>query len=764
MTNQEVKKIYYTYTDEAPMLATHSFLPMIQCFAKPANVEIELADISLAGRILSQFPEKLDETQRIPDWLSKIGQIARDDKDANIIKLPNISASIPQLNDAIKELQGAGYKIPDYEDAKEKYAKVLGSAVNPVLREGNSDRRAADAVKKYAQNNPHKLLPWTSDCKSSVEHMAEGDYFGSEQSTTMKAATTASIEFYESTTGYGNGKNPDVLKSGIALQKGEVVDCSVMSCSKLREFYQGCIDKAKKDDVLLSLHLKATMMKKSDPIFFGHAVRVYYKDVFDKYEKEFKHAGVNPNMGMADMEAKIHKNLDATKAAEIIAAIQRVYETQPPLAMVNSDKGITNLHSPNDVIIDASMPNVVRDSGGMWCPDSAPGARDSCLKDTMCMIPDRSYAGIYKASLDFCRENGQFDVTTMGHVPNVGLMAQKAEEYGSHDKTFEIAAAGKVKVLDAERHVIFEQDVCEGDVFRMCQVKDAPIKDWVKLAVTRVKNSVSPMAPGGMPAIFWLDVENRAHDREIQKKIDEYLPEQLQKQGVDSWQLRTMKPVDAINESMKRSKNGHSTISCTGNVLRDYLTDLFPILELGTSAKMLSIVPLLQGGGLYETGAGGSAPKHIEQLIEKGHLRWDSLGEFLALAESLDELGQKSNNANATVLAQALKSANTKFLDAAKGPGRSPGNLCTRGSHFYLCMYWAEALANQNDNQELKKKFAPMYDEMKANEDAIVAAFKENHKTAPHDIGGYFKVDAQKADVAMRPCKQLNEIITRYSA
>jgi isocitrate dehydrogenase len=775
-----MSKIIYTHTDEAPMLATYSFLPIMQTFCKPAEVKVEIRDISLSGRVLAHFPESFthfDEATKkkvmLPyfgDHLAELGKWTQE-SEANIIKLPNISASIPQLNACIKELQEQGFKLPEFpmepkndeeKAIKAKYAIALGSAVNPVLREGNSDRRVADAVKQYAKKHPHKMGAWSKDCKSHVTSMQDGDYVASEKSLTMSKPDTVKIVFIKAddpserkscfSVLRGKKKEEKILKEGVKLQEGEVIDTAVMDTTKLRQFYQQSIDECKEQGVLLSLHLKATMMKTSDPIYFGHLVSVYYKEVLDKYAVEMQKIGFNPNLGIGELYKKLPKLEDPERQKEIEDAITAVYKTQPPLAMVDSDKGITNLHSPNDIIIDASMPVVVRDSGKMWTPDGAFGYEKSQLHDVKCCIPDRSYAGIYQECLDFCRVNGQFDVKTMGNVPNVGLMAQKAQEYGSHDKTFEMSGDGVVAVIDTAGKTLMEQTVKKGDVFRMCQVKDEPIRDWVKLAVSRAKAT-------GAKTVFWLD-KDRSHDAEIIAKVNKYLPEH-DTNGLD---MEILAPVKAIRVSMERAKAGDDTVGCTGNVLRDYLTDLFPILELGTSAKMLSIVPLLKGGGLYETGAGGSAPKHIQQLIDEGHLRWDSLGEFLALQVSMEELALKSNNAPGKVLAKALNTANCKFLDSNKGPGRKKGDLCTRGSHFYLCMYWAEALSLQDEDADLKAKFTEMYEELKSNEETIVAAFKSFYKQAPVDIGGYYHPDPVKTEAAMRPVPSFNAIIDKYNS
>jgi isocitrate dehydrogenase len=739
MTNQ-TPKIIYTLTDEAPALATYSLLPIIKAFSKPANLAVETRDISLAGRILSSFPDFIDEAQRQSDDLQELGELAKT-PDANIIKLPNISASIPQLCEAIKELQEQGYSIPDYpvkpanekeEDIKARYSKILGSAVNPVLREGNSDRRVAGPVKIYAQQNPHSMGEWSKDSKSHVAHMSQGDFYGSEKSHVVSKAGSVSIVLT-------NEQGEDsVLKASVKLQKDEVIDAGVMSASALRDFYEAQMQDAKQNDVMLSLHLKATMMKVSDPVMFGHAVTVYYKDVFAKHAELFAELGVNTKNGLGDVYAKI-ESLPADKKAEIEADIQAVYATRPKLAMVDSDKGITNLHVPNDVIVDASMPAAIRASGKMW------GA-DGQLHDTKAMIPDRCYADVFQETIEFCQKHGAFDVTTMGNVSNVGLMAQKAEEYGSHDKTFILKESGTVKVLDESGTVVIEHNVEKGDIWRMCQTKDAPIQDWVKLAVNRAKAT-------GQPAIFWLD-EQRAHDANLIKIVQRYLKDH-DTSGLD---IQIMSPVKAVRYTLERVKKGDNTISVTGNVLRDYLTDLFPILELGTSAKMLSIVPLLAGGGLYETGAGGSAPKHAQQLAEEGHLRWDSLGEFLALAVSLEDLGHKTNNQKALVLANALNEATGKFLDHDRSPLRSVGEVDNRGSHYYLSLYWAEALAEQTKDQELKDIFSDVATKLEEKRTDIVKELSSAQGTSV-DLGGYYHPDQAKASKAMRPSATLNSII-----
>ncbi|ELV8683215.1 NADP-dependent isocitrate dehydrogenase [Vibrio fluvialis] len=738
----EKPTIIYTITDEAPALATYSLLPIIQSFTASSGINVDTRDISLAGRILANFPEHLKEEQRIGDALAELGELAQT-PEANIIKLPNISASIPQLKAAIKELQDKGYALPNYpeepstyeeEAIKATYDKIKGSAVNPVLREGNSDRRAPASVKNYAKKNPHSMGAWSKDSQSHVSSMEDKDFFGSEKSVTLSGATQVSIEFV------GNDGSTKVLKKPFALQDKEIIDTSVLSKKALIEFFEKEIADAKAQNVLLSLHMKATMMKVSDPVIFGHAVKVYYKDVFAKYGKVFEELGVDVNNGLGDVYAKI-QTLPEAQRTEIEAAIQAVYDTQPPLAMVDSDRGITNLHVPSDIIVDASMPAMIRSSGQMWGPDGK-------QKDTKAMIPDRCYSGVYQAVIEFCKENGAFDPTTMGSVPNVGLMAQKAEEYGSHDKTFILDADGAVRVVDAEGNVLLEQAVEAGDIFRMCQVKDAPIQDWVKLAVTRARAS-------GAPAVFWLD-EARAHDAELIKKVNQYLPEH----DTTGLEIKILSPVEATKFSLVRIKQGLDTISVTGNVLRDYLTDLFPILELGTSAKMLSIVPLMNGGGLFETGAGGSAPKHVQQVQKENHLRWDSLGEFLALAASLEHLSVVTGNAKAQVLADALDKATGKFLDTNKSPSRKVGELDNRGSHFYLAMYWAEALAEQTADADLAAEFAPIAQQLKDNEEKIVAELNGAQGVAG-DLGGYYLPEFEKASPLMRPSATLNHIVDR---
>ena len=732
-------KIIYTKTDEAPALATYSLLPIIKAFTDAAGIDVELRDISLAGRIIANFPDNLTDAQKIDDALSELGELART-PDANIIKLPNISASIPQLTAAIAELQSQGFDIPRFPEEPKtdeerkihaRYSRVLGSAVNPVLREGNSDRRVAAAVKAYAKANPHSMGEWSADSKTEVAHMNDGDFYSSEQSVIVDEAGDVRIEFE-------SGGETTVLRESVALQANEVIDASRMDCSALREFLESAIDEAKQKDVLLSLHLKATMMKVSDPIMFGHAVTVYYKDVFDKHASLFEELGVDPDNGLGDVYAKIASLPDEQREA-IEADIAAVYETRPRMAMVDSDKGITNLHVPSNVIIDASMPAAIRSSGKMWGPDGK-------LDDTLAIIPDRNYAGIYQAIIDFCKANGAFDVPTMGNVSNVGLMAQKAEEYGSHDKTFEIPADGTVRVVDADGNVLMEHNVGKGDIWRMCQTRDLPIRDWVKLAVNRARQT-------GSAAIFWLD-ENRAHDRNLIGLVNTY----LQDHDTDGLDIRILSPVDAMIKTCQRVKAGEDTISVTGNVLRDYLTDLFPILELGTSAKMLSIVPLLAGGGLYETGAGGSAPKHVQQFLDEGHLRWDSLGEFLALAVSIEDLADKTGNERARVLAEALNVANSRYLTENESPSRKVNELDNRGSHFYLARYWAEAVAAQSDEAELAGTFAEAAKALADNEATILDELKAAQGAAV-DIGGYYRPDDALASAAMRPSATLNGII-----
>lgn len=732
-------KIVWTKTDEAPLLATYSFLPIVQAITATAGIDVELRDISLAGRILASFPEFLKEDQKIADALAELGQLATT-PEANIIKLPNISASIPQLKGAIAELQQAGYAVPNYPDeattdeeksAKAKYAKVLGSAVNPVLREGNSDRRAPKAVKNYAKANPHKMGAWAKDSKTKVSSMTSGDFYGSEQSVTVENEGQFKIEFVDE-----QGAVTE-LKGLSALKAGEVIDSSTLSLTALKAFVADAIAEAKAAGVLLSAHLKATMMKVSDPIIFGAVVETYFADVFAQYGDLFKELGINKNNGLGEVYAKIAGH---AKEAEVKAAIDAAIANGPALAMVNSDKGITNFHVPSDVIIDASMPAMIRIGGKMW-------NKDGQEEDTIAMVPDRCYAGVYEATIEDCKEHGALDPKTMGSVPNVGLMAQKAEEYGSHDKTFQAAGNGVIRVVDAEGNVFMEQKVETGDIFRMCQTKDAPIQDWVKLAVNRARLSETP-------AVFWLD-ENRAHDREIIKKVEKYLPN-FDTTGLD---IRILSPIDATKFSLERIRKGEDTISVTGNVLRDYLTDLFPILEVGTSAKMLSIVPLMNGGGLFETGAGGSAPKHVEQFLQEGYLRWDSLGEFLALGASLEHLSQTQNNPKALVLAETLDEATEKFLANDKSPARRVGQIDNRGSHFYLTLYWAQALAAQTKDAELAEKFATVANvltenEAKINEELIAA---QGHA---QNIGGYYFPNDELAAKAMRPSETLNNAIS----
>ncbi len=739
--SNKTSKIIYTKTDEAPALATESLLPIVKAFTATAGIEVETRDISLAGRVLANFPEKLKDDQKISDDLTELGELAKA-PEANIVKLPNISASIPQLKACIAELQSQGFDIPSYpesaetqadKDIKLKYAKVLGSAVNPVLREGNSDRRVAGPVKEYAQNNPHRMGAWSKDSKSHVSNMSDKDFYGSEKSHTLESATDVKIQFVST------NDEVTVLKEKTALLAGEVIDCSVMNKNALRAFLAEQVKDAKEKGVLFSVHLKATMMKVSDPIIFGHVVSVFFDDVFTKYATEFKTIGVNPNLGLGDLYNKL-ENLPADKKAEIEVALKTALDNGPRMAMVDSDKGITNLHVSSDVIIDASMPAAIRTSGQMWGPDGK-------AADTKFVIPDRCYAGIYAETVDFCRENGAFDPKTMGNVSNVGLMAKKAEEYGSHDKTFEMAADGKVQVVDASGNVLMEQMVEAGDIFRMCQTKDVAIKDWVKLGVNRAKAT-------GQPAVFWLD-EKRAHDASLIKKVNTYLKDH----DTNGLEIKILSPEEAIKFTLDRVKKGEDTISVTGNVLRDYLTDLFPILELGTSAKMLSIVPLLAGGGLFETGAGGSAPKHVQQFVDENHLRWDSLGEFLALGVSIEDLAEKNSNEKAKVLATALDVANSKFLRNDKSPSRKVGELDNRGSHFYLAMYWAEALANQNENEELKNHFAPISAKFIENEKSIVKELNDAQGVKV-DMGGYYHADATKVAMAMRPSETLNSILS----
>ncbi len=739
--SETTSTIIWTQIDEAPALATYSLLPIVQAFTKGTGVSVETRDISLAGRIIANFPEPLSEAQRIPDYLSQLGELTLK-PEANIIKLPNISASIPQLKEAIRELQGKGYAVPDYPEAPKddderaiqaRYAKVLGSAVNPVLREGNADRRSPLSVKAFSKKHPHKLGPWSADSKCHVAHMTGGDFYGSENSTTVPKATEVRYEFVAA-----DGATT-VLKKKMAVLEGEILDTAVMHVNALRSFYEEQLAQAKAEGLLLSLHLKATMMKVSDPVMFGHAVSVFFKDVFEKHAATFRELGVNPNFGLGDLYAKI-QGLPAEKRAEIEADIKAVYAARPPLAMVDSDKGITNLHVPSDIIVDASMPVVVRESGRMWGPDGK-------LHDTKALIPDRCYATTYKTIIEDCKRHGALDPATMGSVPNVGLMAQKAEEYGSHDKTFIAPAAGVIRlVVESTGETLLQQKVEAGDIFRSCQTKDIAIRDWVKLAVRRAKAT-------GAPAVFWLD-RRRAHDAQVIAKVETYLKEQ-DTTGLD---IRILEPVEAMTLSLERIRKGLDTISVTGNVLRDYLTDLFPILEIGTSAKMLSIVPLLAGGGLFETGAGGSAPKHVQQFQKEGYLRWDSLGEFSALTASLEHIGSTFGNQRAALLAETLDQAVGKFLDGNKSPARKVGQIDNRGSHYYLAMYWAEALASQSKDKELQARFSGVArqlaaNEAKINEELIGAQGK------PVDMGGYYLPDPVKTAAAMRPSPTLNAII-----
>jgi isocitrate dehydrogenase len=735
-------RIIYTITDEAPALATYSFLPIVNAFTRAADINVETRDISLAGRIIANFPDNLTEAQKQADALAELGELAKT-PDANIIKLPNISASIPQLKAAISELQSQAYDIPEFpeepataeeKDIRARYARVLGSAVNPVLREGNSDRRVAGPVKEYARKHPHSMGAWSSDSKSHVASMPDGDFYASEKSVVLQTAGDVKIELV------GDDGNIHVLKEKTPVLAGEVIDSSVMSVKALRAFFETAMQDAKQEGVLLSLHMKATMMKVSDPIIFGHAVNVYFKDVFAKHATTFDKLGVDTRNGLGDVYAKISTLPDAERKA-IEADIDAVYSTRPELAMVNSDEGITNLHVPSDIIIDASMPAAIRSSGKMWGPDGK-------LHDTKAMIPDRNYAGVYQATIDFCKEHGAFDPATMGSVSNVGLMAQKAEEYGSHDKTFEIPVSGDMQVTDASGTILLENKVEQGDIWRMCQTKDIPVQDWVRLAVSRARIT-------GQPAIFWLD-ENRAHDARLIAKVEKY----LQDHDTNGLDIRIMAPFEATLYTLERVKAGKNTISVTGNVLRDYLTDLFPILELGTSAKMLSIVPLLAGGGLFETGAGGSAPKHVEQLTKENHLRWDSLGEFLALAVSLEDMEQKTGSAKVKVLAAALNAANSQFLNNNKSPSRKVGELDTRGSHFYLALYWAQALAEQDHDAELKAVFTPVAEQMTSNEAKIVEELN-SVQGKPVDLGGYYRPDHDKTSQIMRPSTTLNAIIKK---
>ena len=736
-----MSKIIYTKIDEAPALATYSLLPIIQAFTRGSGIELETRDISLAGRILSTFPEKLKPEQQISDHLAELGKLTQS-PEANIIKLPNISASVPQLKDAIRELQDKGYALPDYPEnpqteedhsVKSRYAKVLGSAVNPVLREGNSDRRAANSVKRYAQQHPPRLKAWDPDSKTRVAHMEEGDFYGSEKSAVIGDTQGVRIEFVDP-----NG-SVTVLKEKVELTPGDVIDTSVMNVRKLRQFYSDQIEQCQKDQVLLSLHLKATMMKVSDPVLFGHAVSIYYRELFEKHSELFEELGINPNNGLGDVNAKI-QNLPQEQQDQIKQDIEGIYQNRPELAMVDSDKGITNLHVPNNVIIDASMPVVIRDGGKMWGPDGT-------LQDTLALIPDRCYATMYQEVIEDCQKNGAYDPSTMGNVANVGLMAQKAEEYGSHDKTFFASGTGTIRLVDESGNSMLEQNVEKGDVFRMCQVRDAPIQDWVKLAVKRARET-------GSPAVFWLDPE-RQHHACLIEKVNNCLEEE-NTEGLD---LRILAPVEAMRFSLERIRRGEDTISATGNVLRDYLTDLFPILELGTSARMLSIVPLMKGGGLFETGAGGSAPKHVQQFLEEGHLRWDSLGEMLALGVSFEHLASVHDNATAKIFSETVDQAVGQYLENRRSPSRKVHELDNRGSHFYFALYWAQALAEQEADPELQSRFSNIAGELSDNETKILGEL-DAAQGDPVDIGGYFMPDDQKASEAMRPSQTLNKIIS----
>mgnify|MGYP001332858943 FL=1 len=736
-----MSKIIYTKIDEAPALATYSLLPIIQAFTRGSGIELETRDISLAGRILSTFPEKLKPEQQIPDHLAELGKLTQY-PEANIIKLPNISASVPQLKDAIRELQDKGYALPDYPEnpqteeehsVKSRYAKVLGSAVNPVLREGNSDRRAANSVKRYAQQHPPRLKAWDPDSKTRVAHMEEGDFYGSEKSAVIGDTQGVRIEFVDQ-----NG-SVTVLKEKVELTRGEVIDTSVMNVRKLRQFYSDQIEQCQKDQVLLSLHLKATMMKVSDPVLFGHAVSIYYSELFEKHLELFEELGINPNNGLGDVNAKI-QNLTKEQQDQIRQDIDGIYQKRPELAMVDSDKGITNLHVPNNVIIDASMPVVIRDGGKMWGPDGK-------LQDTLALIPDRCYATMYQEVIEDCQKNGAYDPSTMGNVANVGLMAQKAEEYGSHDKTFFAPGSGTIRLVDESGNSMLEQNVEKGDVFRMCQVRDAPIRDWVKLAVKRARET-------GSPAVFWLD-PMRQHHACLIEKVNSCLEEE-NNEGLD---LRILAPVEAMRFSLERIRKGEDTISATGNVLRDYLTDLFPILELGTSARMLSIVPLMKGGGLFETGAGGSAPKHVQQFLEEGHLRWDSLGEMLALGVSFEHLASVHENTAASIFSETVDQAVGQYLENRRSPSRKVHELDNRGSHFYFALYWAQALAAQEEDPELQSRFSSIAGELSDNEHKILEEL-DAAQGDPVDIGGYFMPDDQKASEAMRPSQTLNKIIS----
>lgn len=736
-----MSKIIYTKIDEAPALATYSLLPIIQAFTRGSGIELETRDISLAGRILSTFPEKLKPEQQISDHLAELGKLTQS-PEANIIKLPNISASVPQLKDAIRELQDKGYALPDYPEnpqteeehsVKSRYAKVLGSAVNPVLREGNSDRRAANSVKRYAQQHPPRLKAWDPDSKTRVAHMEEGDFYGSEKSAVIDDTQGVRIEFVDP-----NG-SVTVLKEKVEITRGEVIDTSVMNVRKLRQFYSDQIEQCQKDQVLLSLHLKATMMKVSDPVLFGHAVSIYYSELFEKHSELFEELGINPNNGLGDVNAKI-QNLPQEQQNQIRQDIEGIYQNRPELAMVDSDKGITNLHVPNNVIIDASMPVVIRDGGKMWGPDGT-------LQDTLALIPDRCYATMYQEVIEDCQKNGAYDPSTMGNVANVGLMAQKAEEYGSHDKTFFAPGTGTIRLVDESGNSMLEQNVEKGDVFRMCQVRDAPIRDWVKLAVKRARET-------GSPAVFWLDPE-RQHHACLIEKVNNCLEEE-NTEGLD---LRILAPVEAMRFSLERIRRGEDTISATGNVLRDYLTDLFPILELGTSARMLSIVPLMKGGGLFETGAGGSAPKHVQQFLEEGHLRWDSLGEMLALGVSFEHLASVHKNTAASIFSETVDQAVGQYLENRRSPSRKVHELDNRGSHFYFALYWAQALAEQEADPELQSRFSSIAGELLVNENKILEEL-DAAQGDPVDIGGYFMPDDQKASEAMRPSQTLNKIIS----
>ena len=737
----EVAKIIYTKIDEAPALATHSLLPILRAFTKGAGIELEPWDISLTGRIIANFPDNLTDEQKIPDYLGMLGELTEDPA-ANIIKLPNISASIPQLKRAIRELQGKGYDIPDYPDdpatdeerqIQARFSRVLGSAVNPVLRQGNSDRRSSNSVKEHGKRHPHRMMQdWPEVSKTRVGHMTSADFYGSEQALTVAAAGLAAIEFVS------RDGQTTVLKAGIPLLADEIIDCAVMNVRELRDFYAEEMANATADGVLLSLHLKSTMMRVSDPIIFGHCVSVYYQDVLTKHAAELSEIGVNPDNGVAELLTKI-QSLPDNKRAEIEADIQVVYGARPELSMVNSSRGITNLHVPSDVIIDASMPVIIRDGGRTWGPDNE-------LHDTIAMIPDRSYSTLYQAVIEDCQEHGAFDPSTIGSVANVGLMAQAAEEYGSHDKTFKAPGNGTIRVVDASGGTLMEQNVEEGDIFRMCQTKDAAIKDWVRLGVNRARLT-------GMPAIFWLDL-NRAHDSELIKKVDQYLS-MHDTTGLD---IRTMSPIDAVKFTMARSRAGQDTISVTGNVLRDYLTDLFPILELGTSAKMLSVVPLLKGGGMFETGAGGSAPRHVQQFLEEGHLRWDSLGEFCALVASFEHCGEVFKNDRAKLLSETLDQAIGGHMEQGRAPSRRVNELDTRGSHFYLALYWAEALANQTQDSELQARFTEVAQQLAANEEEILQELIDV-QGQPVDIGGYYLPNDEMTAKAMRPSATLNTIV-----